>query len=157
MSNTYTKIYIQTVFAVKNRNALIRKTWKERLHKYITGIIQNMGHKLIAVNSVHNHIHIFIGYKPHMAFSDIVRDVKSNSTLFINDEIRLPKKFYWQEGYGAFSYSEAQIDNVVKYILNQEEHHRTKTFREEYLSFLKEFRIEYDEKYLFDWIDDVQE
>jgi putative transposase len=152
MANTYTQIYIHAVFAVQNRDALISIEWNERLHKYITGIIQNQGHKLIAINSMPDHVHIFIGMKPDASLSDLIRDVKRDSTNFINHEIRLRFKFNWQEGYGAFSYSHSQIDAVVKYIINQERHHHRKTFREEYETMLKEFAVEYDARYVFEWM-----
>jgi len=105
MSNTYTQIYIHVVFAVKHRDALISSSWKERLHKYITGIVQNQGHKLIAVNTMPDHAHVFIGMKPDTALSDLVRDIKRDSTNFINNDIKIRGKFGWQEGFGAFSYS----------------------------------------------------
>jgi REP element-mobilizing transposase RayT len=153
MANTYTQIYIQIVFAVRNRATLISPQWKARLHKYITGIVQNKGHKLLAINSMPDHLHIFIGMKPDEALSDLVRDVKRDSTNFVNEEIKPKTKFGWQEGFGAFSYSRSAIDAVVKYILNQEEHHRRKTFREEYESFLKKFAVEYDTRYVFEYFD----
>ena len=153
MANTYTQIYLHVVFAVKHRDALISSSWKERLHKYITGIIQNQGQKLIAINTMSNHAHIFIGMKPDEALSDLVRDIKRNSTNFVNNEIRLHGKFGWQEGFGAFSYSHSQIGSVVNYILNQEEHHRRKTFREEYETMLKDFAVAYDDRYVFKWIE----
>ena len=153
MANTYTQIYIHVVFAVKNRDALISPSWKERLHKYITGIVQNQGHKLIAVNTMPNHVHIFIGMKPDAALSDLVRDIKRDSTNFVNQEIRPHRRFSWQEGFGAFSYSHSQIDSVVRYIMNQEEHHRRRTFRQEYEALLKEYAVTYDTRYTFDWLD----
>ena len=153
MANTYTQIYAHIVFAVRYREALISSSLKERLQKYITGIIQNQGHKLIAINTMPDHAHIFIGMKPDAALSDLVRDVKRDSTNFVNHEIRLRSKFGWQEGYGAFSYSHSQIDTVVKYIRNQEEHHHRKSFREEYETMLREFAVEYDATYVFDWIE----
>jgi REP element-mobilizing transposase RayT len=153
MANTYTQIYLHVVFAVKHRDALISSSWKERLHKYITGIIQNQGHKLIAINTMSNHAHIFIGLKPDIALSDLVRDIKKNSTNFVNNEIRLRGKFGWQEGFGAFSYSHSQIDSVVRYIRNQEEHHRRKTFRVEYETMLKDYAVEYNDRYIFKWIE----
>jgi len=153
MANTFTQLYIQMVFAVRNRLSLISSPWKERLHKYITGIIQNKGHKLIAINTMPDHAHIFIGMKPDEAVSDLVRDIKRDSTNFVNNEIRPKGKFGWQEGFGAFSYSHSQIDDVVKYILNQEEHHRRRTFREEYEALLKEFEVQYDTRYVFEWFD----
>ncbi len=150
MANTYTQIYVHIVFAVKFRQALISPSWKERLHKYITGIIQNKGHKLIAINTMPDHVHIFVGMKPHEALSDLVRDVKRDSTNFVNNEIHPGWRFAWQEGFGAFTHSHAQIDTVVKYIRRQEDHHRRNTFREEYESMLREFAVRYDERYLFD-------
>jgi len=153
MANTYTQIYLHVVFAVKHRDALISSSWKERLHKYITGIIQNQGQKLIAINTMSNHAHIFIDMKPDTALSDLMRDIKRDSTNFVNNEIRLHGKFGWQEGFGAFSYSHSQIDSVVKYIRNQEEHHRRKTFREEYETMLKDFAVAYDDRYVFKWIE----
>ena len=154
MPGTYSQIYIQIVFAVKRRENLIGKSWKDELFKYISGIITNKGQKPIIVNGVSDHIHIFVGLKPSMAISDLVRDVKNNSSNFINDKNFVKGKFSWQEGYGAFSYAHSQVENVYNYILNQEVHHHKKTFKEEYLDFLQEFGIGYDEKYLFEWIDD---
>ena len=151
MPGTYSQIYIQIVFAVNGRENLITKNYKDDLHKYIAGIIKGKNHKPIIVNGMSNHIHAFVGLKPSMAISDLVRDIKNNSTNFINKSKLVKGKFSWQEGYGAFSYSHSHINDVYNYILNQEEHHKKKTFREEYLDFLKKFKIEYDEKYLFNW------
>jgi len=153
MPGTFSQLYIQTVFAVKGRENLISKSWKDDLHKYIAGIIKGKGQKSIIVNGMPDHIHAFIGLKPAMSISDLVRDVKNNSSNFINDHKFVKGKFSWQDGYGAFSYSHSHISNVYNYILNQEEHHKKKTFREEYISFLKKFEVEYNEKYLFDWIE----
>ncbi len=153
MSGTFSQIYIQIVFAVKGRENLIDKSWKDELHKYISGIITNKGQKSIIVNGVADHVHIFVGLKPAMAISDLVRDIKNNSSNFINDKKFIKGKFSWQEGYGAFSYAHSQIESVYQYIANQEEHHKKKTFKEEYLDFLQKFEIEYNEKYLFEWMD----
>lgn len=153
MPGTYSQIYIQIVFAVKGRENLIAKTWKDELFKYITGIVTNKGHKSIIVNGASDHVHVFVGLKPAMAISDLVRDIKNNSSNFINDKRFVKGKFSWQEGYGAFSYSHSQIENVYNYILNQEQHHHKKTFKEEYVEFLEKFQIEFDEKYLFKWIE----
>ncbi len=150
--STFSQIYIQIVFAVRNREALIDIAWEERLFQYITGIVQNKEQKMLAINGVSDHIHFFIGMKPSCCLSDLVREVKKSSNEMINEN-RLSKfKFHWQEGYGAFSYSHSQIDNVVKYIMNQKEHHKKQTFRDEYIDFLKKFEIQYEEKYLFNWI-----
>ncbi len=150
MANTYTQIYIQIVFAVKGRQSLISARWKDELYKYITGIITNEGQKLIAVNGMPDHIHIFIGLKPNKALSDLVRDIKANSSKFINQQQWLAGKFEWQEGFGAFSYSRSQLGNVVRYIDNQEEHHRKKTFKEEYLEFLKLYDVDFQPAFVFD-------
>jgi REP element-mobilizing transposase RayT len=152
MPGTYSQIYIQIVFAVKGRENLIGKSWKDELHKYISGIITNKGQKSIIVNGFSDHVHIFVGLKPSMAISDLVRDVKNNSSNFINDRKFVLGRFSWQEGYGAFSYAHSQIEQVYNYILNQEQHHNKKTFKEEYLEFLEKFEIEYNEKYLFECI-----
>ncbi|MFZ4725449.1 MAG: IS200/IS605 family transposase [Paludibacter sp.] len=154
MPGTYSQIYIQIVFAVKGRENLIGKNWKDELHKYISGIITKKGQKSIIVNGVSDHIHVFVGLKPSMAISDLVRDIKNNSSNFINDKKFVECKFSWQEGYGAFSYAHSQIEQVYNYILNQELHHHKKTFKEEYLDFLQKFEIEYDEKYIFEWINE---
>lgn len=151
MPNTYTQIYIQIVFAVRGRQNLIARQHREELHKYITGIVQGREHKMLAIFCMPDHIHLLIGLKPRMAISDLVRDIKAGSSNFINDQRWITSKFNWQEGFGAFSYSRNQIDHVIKYILNQEEHHKNETFRLEYLELLKDFEITYDEKYLFEW------
>ncbi|WP_323756390.1 IS200/IS605 family transposase [Roseivirga sp.] len=152
MANTYTQIYIQIVFAVKGRENLIQPKNKEALHKFITGIVKNRGQKLLAVHSMPDHIHLFIGLDPNISISDLVRDVKAGSSKFINESNWLIGKFNWQVGYGAFSYSRSQIDNVIKYINNQEEHHKRRTFKEEYIDLLNKFNVEFEEKYLFDWV-----
>lgn len=154
MANTYTQIYIQIVFAVKGRQNLIAKENREELHKFITGIITNRGQKLFAVFAMPDHVHILVSIGPTILISDLVRDIKAGSSKFINDKKWINGKFNWQEGYGAFSYSKSGVDSVVKYILNQEEHHKKKQFKEEYLDLLNKFEIEYDQKYLFDWIED---
>lgn len=150
--STFSQIYIQVVFAVKNRDALIATSWEERLYQYITGIVQNKGQKMLAINGMPDHIHFFIGMKPSCCLSDLVREVKKASNEMINENKLSKFKFNWQEGYGAFSYSHSHIDNVAKYIMNQKEHHKKISFKEEYIDFLKKFEIEYDEKYLFDWM-----
>jgi REP element-mobilizing transposase RayT len=153
MANTYTQIYIQIVFAVKGRQNLISKENREELHKFITGIVSNRGQKLFAVFAMHDHVHILVSINPNISISDLVRDIKAGSSKFINDKKWMTEKFNWQEGYGAFSYSKSNVDLVVKYILNQEEHHKNKSFKNEYLEFLEKFEIEYDSKYLFEWIE----
>ena len=153
MPGTFSQIYIQIVFAVKGRANLISPNWKDELHKYIAGIIKGKNQKPIIVNGMPDHIHAFIGLRPSMAISDLVRDIKNNSTNFINDNKFVRGKFLWQEGYGAFSYSHSHIENVYNYILNQEKHHKKKTFRTEYFEFLEKFGVDYNEKYLFDWIE----
>ncbi|MEI6070063.1 MAG: IS200/IS605 family transposase [Methylococcaceae bacterium] len=153
MAGTFSQIYIQVVFAVKGRQNLLQKPWRDEVFKYMSGIITGKGQKPIIVNGVADHVHLFIGLKPAMCISDLVRDIKNNTSNFINEKNFIQGKFSWQEGYGAFSYSHSQIENVYEYILNQEEHHRKKTFKEEYVYFLQKFAIEHDEKYLFEWIE----
>jgi putative transposase len=154
MANTYTQIYIQIVFAVQGRQCLIPRAHKDEIHKYMTGIVSNRGQKLIAINGTSDHVHVFVGMTPTIALSDLVRDIKAGSSGFINEKEWIRGKFNWQEGFGGFSYSHSQIDQVVKYIQNQEEHHRKKSFREEYLQTLKEYAVGYDDRYLFNWIDE---
>lgn len=149
MANTYTQIHIQCVMAVKYRASLIQPDWKEQLHKYITGTVQNYGHKMLAINAVPDHLHMFFGFRPNQSLSDLMRIVKSESSKWINDKQFTPATFNWQEGYGAFSYSRSHVQKVVEYVMNQEEHHRHKTFLEEYEQFLKQFNIDYDERYIF--------
>jgi putative transposase len=153
MPNTYIQLYIQIVFAVKGRNNFISKQHKEELHKYITGIVQNRKHKMLAIHAMPDHVHLFAGLNPTQSISDLSRDVKSASSGFINEKRWVAGKFNWQEGFGAFSYSRSQIDAVVKYINNQEAHHAKRSFREEYLDLLQKFGIEYEEKYLFEFYD----
>ncbi len=152
MANTYSQLIIQVVFAVKDRQNLLPKQHREELHKYITGIVQQHGHKLLAIFAMPDHVHLLVGLAPGTAVSDLVRDVKASSSKFINEKKWMPFKFAWQEGFGAFSYSRSQVDAVVQYILKQEEHHRKKTFREEYVEFLQKFEVDYKDQYLFDWL-----
>jgi putative transposase len=152
--STYSQIYIQVVMAVKGRYSLISQSWEEELYKYITGIITNKGQKLIAINGMPDHIHILIGLKPSGCVSDLVREIKKSSNTFINEKKFTKSKFEWQEGYGAFSYSHSALDHVIAYIQNQKEHHRKKSFKEEYIDFLKRFEVEFKEEYLFKWIEE---
>lgn len=152
MAGTFSQIYVQIVFAVKGRDNLIDEEWKYELNKYIAGIIKGKGQKSIIVNGISDHIHAFIGLKPVVAISDLVRDMKNNSTNFINNKKYVKGKFSWQEGYGAFSYAHSQVEVVYNYILNQEKHHKKKSFQEEYYEFLKKYEVEFNDKYLFDWI-----
>ena len=154
MANTYSQIYIQVVFAVQGRESLIRREWKDELYKFITGIVKNNKQKLLAINGVSNHIHILLNIKPNIALSDLVRDIKANSSRFVNEKRFVRGKFSWQEGFGAFSYSISQLNDVIQYIQNQEEHHKETSFKDEYLKYLKRFEIEFDENYVFEWIDD---
>ncbi|MCR8561796.1 IS200/IS605 family transposase [Mucilaginibacter sp. BJC16-A38] len=149
MANTYTQIHIQCVIAVRYRQSLIQPEWKDQLQKYITGITQNYGHKMLAINNMPDHLHMFFGFRPNQSLSDLMRIVKSESTKWINDKQFTPAVFSWQEGYGAFSYSRSHVNKVTEYVLNQEEHHRHKTFLEEYEQFLKQFEIPYEERYIF--------
>lgn len=153
MPNTYTQIHLHFVFAVKNREGLIHEGIRLRVEKYITGIVQNFGHKLLAIYCMPDHTHLFVGFRPVQAIADLMREVKSNSSEFINHEKLTRGRFNWQEGYGAFSYSHSHVQNVIDYVLTQPEHHCNKTFKEEYLDFLKRFEISFEEKYLFNWIE----
>jgi len=149
MANTYTQIYIQTVFTVQNKLSLIKPEWQEELYKYITGIVQNNGHKLIAINGMPDHLHLFIGMKPNQSLSDLMQDVKGDSSKWLHEKGFVNGKFEWQAGFGGFLYSISQIDAVVKYIANQAKHHKTKTFIEEYRDFLEKFQVPFDERYIF--------
>ena len=149
MANSYTQIHVQFVFAVKYRAALINYEWKERLHQYITGIFQENRHKMLQINSMQNHIHIFIGMRPHQSISSLIQNVKTESSKWIKAQKFCSYPFAWQEGYGAFSYAKSQVTDVINYIQNQEIHHRKETFLEEYRKFLTAFEIEWDEQYIF--------
>ncbi len=154
MANTYTQIYILVVFAVSGRLSLISSEHKEEIYKYITGIVRNDGHKLIAINGMADHLHILLGLKPNMALSDLVRDIKANSSNFINERRLARGKFNWQEGYGAFSYGHSQLYTIVEYIQNQEHHHNHRSFKDEYLTLLKKFQISFEDKYVFNFPED---
>ncbi|SFC83642.1 REP element-mobilizing transposase RayT [Flexibacter flexilis DSM 6793] len=152
MPNTYSQIYIQIVFAVKGRENLIKESFRDELEKYMSGIVSGKNQKLLAIYCMSDHTHLLIGLRPSMSVADLVRDIKSNSSAFISEKGFVKGRFAWQEGYGAFSYSKSQLDNVIHYILNQPIHHQKKTFRDEYIDFLQKFQIDYDEKFLFEWI-----
>lgn len=154
MANTFYQIYIQYVFAVKGRQNLLRKLWREDVFKYMAGIIKNKNQKPIIINGVEDHVHVFVGINTSVSIADLIRDIKNNSSKYINEQNYVRGKFEWQKGYGAFSYSHSHIQKVYNYILKQEQHHKKKTFKEEYLEFLHKFDIDYNEKYLFDWLED---
>ena len=153
IANTFSQIYIQTVFAVDGRLCLIRPEFKEEIYKYITGIVRNNGQKLISINGMSDHVHILIGLKPAMALADLVRDIKADSSNFINKKKWVRGRFSWQEGYGAFSYGHSQLDTNIRYIQNQEQHHRRRSFKDEYLTWLKKFEIPFEEKYVFQFME----
>jgi putative transposase len=149
---TFTQLYIHLVFAVKYKECLLNSQQRVEIFKYVSGIVENKKCKNIITNGYADHIHIFTGMNPAVSISDLVRDIKRSSAIFINNEKNWFKgKFNWQDGYGAFTYSKSQVESVYKYILNQEEHHRKRPFQEEYLELLHKFEIEYDEKYLFEF------
>ena len=152
MSSTYTQIYIQVVFAVKGRQSLIQQAWEESLYRYITGIIQNKEQKLLAINGMADHLHFLIGMKANCCLSDLVREIKKSSNEFIRSNSYC-NNFYWQEGFGAFSYSHSQLTTVISYIMNQKEHHKTRTFKDEYMELLHKFEIQYENERLFEWIE----
>ncbi|MCC7190841.1 MAG: IS200/IS605 family transposase [Anaerolineales bacterium] len=150
---TYSQIYIHVVFAVKYRDALIHESWEAELYKYITGIVQNKEQKMLAINGMPDHTHFLFGMRPACCLSDMVREVKKSSNAFIKEKRFTPFNFQWQEGFGAFSYSHSSLDNVIRYIMRQKEHHKKQTFKGEYLALLKNFNVEYKDEYLFDWLD----
>jgi putative transposase len=153
MANTYSQIYIQIVFAVKGREDFIKEPFREELQKYMTGIIQNKNQKLYSIYCMPDHTHIFISMKPDVSISDLTRDIKANSSAFLKEKKLVPETFSWQSGFGAFSYAKSQASAVVNYIENQPQHHKKKTFKEEYHEFLDKFGIEYKEDYLFECYD----
>jgi putative transposase len=153
MANTFSQIYLQYVFAVKGRENLLQQPWREEVFKYISGIISAKGQKPIIVNGVADHVHVFVGLKPSMGISELVQSIKNNSSKFINDQKLVKGRFEWQEGYGVFSYAQSQVDQVYQYILNQEEHHKRRTFQEEYVDLLRKFQVAYEERFLFEWIE----
>jgi REP-associated tyrosine transposase len=149
MANTYTQIHLQVVFSVQNRDSVIQKQWEDELYKYISGIITNNGHKMLAIDGMPDHIHILLGMRPTQSLSDLMQDIKGSSSKWINEKNFIRGKFSWQAGYGAFSYSKSQLTKVIQYIKNQKEHHRKKTFAEEYKQLLEYFEIDYDTRYIF--------
>ncbi len=153
MADTFSQIHIQVVFAVKGRQNLLLPQWRKDLFEYMAGIIRSKEQKSIIINGVEDHVHLFLGLRPSMCLSDLIRDVKQFSSSYVNDRRLIRGKFQWQEGYGAFSYSKSQVERVYQYILRQEEHHKKKSFRQEYMEFLKKFDIPFEEKYLFEWIE----
>ncbi len=152
-AGTFYQIYIHIIFAVKGRQSLIGSSWEEELYKYITGIVQNKGQKMLVINGMPDHIHFLIGMKPSCCLSDLVREVKKSSNAFVKEKRFTKFRFEWQEGFGAFSYSDSSLDDVIQYIQNQKEHHRKRTFKEEYVGFLKKFKIDFKEEFLFQEID----
>lgn len=152
MANTFSQIYIQTVFAVSSRMSLIKPAFKEDLYKYIAGIVRNQGQKLIAINGMPDHVHILIGLRPAMSLADLVQEIKVDSTHLINKRKWIHGRFSWQEGYGAFSYGHSQLNTIIRYIQNQETHHGRRSFKNEYLTLLRKFDIAFDDKYVFEFI-----
>jgi len=155
-SSTYSQIYIQIIFAVKGRVSLILPSWQEDLYKFITGLVKNKGQKLITINGVQDHIHIFVSINPSCRISDLVREIKKSSNKYINNNFVSMNKFQWQEGYGVFSYNKSAVDNVVKYIDNQKAHHKKRSFKEEYIDFLEKFEIAYKDEFLFDFLNNMK-
>jgi putative transposase len=154
MANTYTQIYIHVVFAVSGRQSLLENKHNDELQKYIAGIISGQNQKLISINNMPDHMHMLIGLRPDLSLSELMRDIKANSSKFINERRWCAGKFSWQEGFGAFSCSRSQLGTVIRYIENQQEHHARKTFREEYIEFLDKFEVEYDTRYIFKTTDE---
>lgn len=152
MANTFSQIYLQFIFAVKHRQSLIPKEYKEELHKYITGLAQHRKAKMLAIHCMPDHAHIFVGFKPTILISDFVKEIKVESNEFINNKKWTNGKFNWQEGYGVFSYSHSHVDTVAKYVMNQEKRHQKKSFKEEYLEFLEKFHVPFEERFLFEFL-----
>ena len=150
MANTYHQVYIQAVFAVKYREAVLHEDWRKDIFAIIANLINETGCKTIIVNGVADHVHCFIGLKPTISISELMKTVKAKSSKYINDNRLLLNRFEWQEGYGAFSYSHSQIKEVYNYIANQEDHHKNETFKDEYLKYLENFEIPYDTHYVFE-------
>jgi REP element-mobilizing transposase RayT len=155
MGNTYLQAYFHIIFAVKNRQALIQKSWKDQLEKYIYGIVQNQGHKLIAIGTMPDHIHIFIGYNLNQTIPNLVEKIKTSSNHWIAEKRLSHYKFSWQNGYGAFTHSHSKVDTVAKYVLNQEKHHSKESFRVEYKNMLEKHEVQYKNEYLFNFFDDT--
>ncbi len=151
MGDVFSQLYIHLVFSPKHREALIHPDWEEELYKYITGVIQQRGHKLLAIGGMPDHVHIFIGQKPSESISDLVVEIKTSSNLYVKEKKLSRHKFDWQNGYGVFSHSRSQLNAVCKYILNQKEHHKKKTFQEEFIKFCEDFGIEIGKKEFFTW------
>ena len=154
MANTFTQIHIHAVFAVRNRTSIIRKDWQDRLYTYIISIIQKHGHKVLSIGGMSDHIHILFGFRPTQALSALIQEIKRDSSEWINKERLAKGCFSWQEGYGAFSYSKSHISQVVNYIETQEEHHKKRSFLDEYKKILKDFDLEYDERFIFKQVQD---
>jgi REP element-mobilizing transposase RayT len=153
MPNTYTQLYVQIVFAVKGRENLIQLSWEDQLYKYITGVITKKSQKLLAINGMPDHIHILIGFKPDCNISDLVREVKKSSHSFINEKGFCKSKFYWQEGFGAFTYNHSMLNKIINYIKNQKQHHKKKSFKQEYFEILQKFEIDFNSNYVFEFIE----
>jgi REP element-mobilizing transposase RayT len=153
MPDTFTQIYIHIIFAVKNRNSLIKPDWEEKLYKFISGLLTNKGQKLLRINGMPDHLHILIEMKPDCNLSDLIRETKKSSNSYIKDSKFTKFNFNWQSGFGAFSVSPSQLDKVINYIINQKKHHKKRSFKEEYLLLLEKYKIEYKSEYLFDWIE----
>ncbi|WP_282126753.1 IS200/IS605 family transposase [Marinifilum flexuosum] len=152
-SGTFSQIYIQVIFAVKGRNSSIKTEWEKELYKYISGIVQNKGQKMLAINGVADHLHFLIGMKPSCCLSDLVREIKKSTNAFIKEKGFSPYRFEWQEGFAAFSYSQSSLNNVIGYINNQKEHHKKKAFKDEYIDFLRKYEVDFEDRFLFEWID----
>lgn len=150
---TFSKIHIQVVFAVKGRISLISPRWENELYKYISGTISKKDQKMLAVNGAYDHIHILLGMRPTCCLSDLVREIKKSSNQFLKEKGFVDRKFAWQGGFGAFSYAPEQVPNVIAYIRNQKDRHKTRSFREEYIEFLETFEVDYEERFLFEDVD----
>ena len=153
MANTYRKLYLQIIFAVKNREALLHKSWRSDLFKYMTGTINHRGHFSLAVNGTHNHVHLFLDYHGHELIEDLVREIKKSSSSYIKKNKLSPFKFEWQTGYGVFSHGYREKDIIIDYVKNQEAHHEKTSFRKEYMIFLKSYEVDFKDEYVFEFLD----
>lgn len=152
MANTYNRIYIHVVLAISSRHCLIARHFRQELHEYIDETVRKKGQTLIAVNGMPDHLHLLLRLNPDVAVSDLVKHVKISSTRFVNEKGFVKGRFSWQEGYGAFSYSHSQLNSLIRYIRDEQSRHRKQSFKEEYLALLRKFNVDYDPKYLFEWI-----
>jgi REP element-mobilizing transposase RayT len=157
MADTYTQLYVHIIFSVKNRERIIPASKKSEIFQYISGIIKNKDLVPIAVNGTQDHLHILLGFRPDVPISKVVQEIKNNSSKQINLNKWVKGRFQWQKGYAAFSCSKSQLRIISNYIRNQENHHRKKSFQDEYIQILNNHKIRFDEKYVFDFREETKD